>query len=605
MVSQPRSNGHGKPVSPNYPHLVATLGDVTTVVDLDGRYLYCSAASWLAFGWEPDELVGSCEDDFVHPDDAVALLGGRSERALFGPVTTSYRFRCRDGSYRWVEATSRRCLTLGPDLVVSTVRDITERQRATAALELRATTDPLTGVANRTVLMDRLHQGLRRLGRSPGGVLAVLYLDLDRFKVINDSLGHHIGDDVLLKMAERLTHHLRPADTLARLGGDEFVLVAEGVTDEAAAVSLANRIIEDGRRPFALDGDEFSCTMSIGVACTADSQRNAGELLAEADLALYRAKDLGRDRVAMFDEELRTTAVDRLVTERMLRHALHDGRVVVEYQPMVDITSGHPVGAEALVRIRDLEHGLRLPASFLGVAEETGLLVAIDEVVLADAVKQASAWRARLGAEFAGVAINVTARHLADSEFRQAVFDQLKAHGVPPGDLFIEVTEQVLMEASNSAMTGLRALRDLGVKVGLDDFGTRYSSLAYLRQFPLDFVKIDKSFIDDLVTDPKVRAIVGAIIVLSHALDLTVVAEGVEFASQRQVLIDLGCDRAQGFFYAASGAPEEIDDLVLPRPSSPIGSPRRDQVWEGRTVDLAKARRACVVERRHANYGRR
>ena len=209
-------------------------------------------------------------------------------------------------------------------MVVNTVRDITERQKHTAALELRATTDPLTGVANRTVLMDRLHQGLRRLGRSPGGVLAVLYLDLDRFKVINDSLGHQIGDDVLLKIAERLTHHLRPADTLARLGGDEFVLVAEGVTDEAAAITLANRIIEDGRKPFKVDGEEFSCTMSIGVACTGDGQRNAAELLSEADLALYRAKDQGRDRVAMFDEELRTTAVDRLVTERMVRHALDE-----------------------------------------------------------------------------------------------------------------------------------------------------------------------------------------------------------------------------------------------------------------------------------------
>jgi EAL domain-containing protein (putative c-di-GMP-specific phosphodiesterase class I) len=255
----------------------------------------------------------------------------------------------------------------------------------------------------------------------------------------------------------------------------------------------------------------------------------------------------------------------------MLRHALHDGRVVVEYQPVVDITSSHPVGAEALVRIRDLEHRLRLPASFLDVAEATGLLVAIDEVVLADAVKQASTWGLRLGPDFAGVSINVTARHLANSEFRQAVFDHLETHDVPPSHLLIEVTEQVLLEASSSAMTGLRALRDLGFKIGLDDFGTRYSSLSYLRQFPLDFVKIDKSFVDDLVTDAKVRAIIGAIIVLSHALDLTVVAEGVELASQRQILIDLGCDRAQGFFYAASGAPGKIDDLVYRRlPDQPL-----------------------------------
>jgi EAL domain-containing protein (putative c-di-GMP-specific phosphodiesterase class I) len=260
---------------------------------------------------------------------------------------------------------------------------------------------------------------------------------------------------------------------------------------------------------------------------------------------------------------------DRLVTERMLRRALDEGRIVVEYQPMVDIKSGYPLGAEALVRIREANESLRLPASFLGVAEETGLLISIDEVVLADALKQARAWRARLGTKFGGVAVNVTARHLADSGFRQAVVDQLKTHGVPSSDLQLEVTEQVLMEASNSAMTGLRSLRALGVKVGLDDFGMGYSSLAYLRQFPLDFVKIDKSFIDGLVIDPKDRAIVAAIIVLAHALDLTVVAEGVELRSQRQVLIDLGCDRAQGFLYAPSGSPERVENLVVAgRPSA-------------------------------------
>jgi diguanylate cyclase (GGDEF)-like protein/PAS domain S-box-containing protein len=556
----------------DYPDLVATSGDLSTVVDLAGRYLYCSAASEDIFGWRPDELTGMCEDDLVHPDDGTTLRASRSARALVKPVTVSYRFRCKDGSYRWVEATSRRAAIGEAELVVNTVRDISERQKQTAALEQRATTDPLTGVANRTVLMDRLHQGIRRLGRNPG-MLAVLYLDLDHFKVINDSLGHRIGDDVLLKIAERLTHHLRPADTLARLGGDEFVLVAEGVTNEAAAITLANRIIEDGRKPFRLDGDEFSCTMSIGVACTADGQRSGVELLSEADLALYRAKDKGRDRVAVFDEELRTTAVERMVTERMLRRALDEDRIVVEYQPMVDIRSGYPLGAEALVRIREGGEGLRLPDSFIGVAEETGLLIPIDEVVLADAVKQAGGWRARMGDRFGGVAVNVTARHLADVDFRQAVVDHLKANRVPPSDLQVEVTEQVLMEASNSAMTGLRSLRALGVKIGLDDFGMGYSSLAYLRQFPLDFVKIDKSFIDGLVTDQRDRAVVSAIIVVAHALDLTVVAEGVEQASQREVLIDLGCDRAQGFFYAASGAPENVDSLVLPQPDIQLSQP--------------------------------
>lgn len=566
MESRAEIDERSEPKARYYSHLIAESGDLTTVVDRNGYFLYCSAALQSAFGWGPDELQGEREDDFAHPDDSLTLISRRSE-CTSALTNTSYRFRCRDGSYRWVEATSRRVTADGADVVVSTIRDITERQQRAAMLELRASTDPLTGVANRTVLMDRLQQGLRRLGRNPGHLLVVLYLDLDRFKVINDSLGHHIGDDVLLQIAERLTSHLRPADTLARLGGDEFVLVAEGVSNRAAAVALANRIIDDGRRPFRVDGEDFSCTMSIGVASTSDYQHNAEALLSEADLALYRAKDRGRDQVAVFDKELRTTAVARLATERMLRRALVEKRIVIEYQPIVDLKVGYPMGAEALVRIRDLRQRLMPPSSFLEVAEETGLLIRIDEVVLADALKRAAAWRAGLGTNFAGVAINVTARHLADSEFRRAIFDQLVANNVPPGDLQIEVTEQVLMEASNSALTGLRALRELGVAVGLDDFGTQYSSLAYLRQFPLDFVKIDKSFVDDLVTDAKVRAIVGAIIVLSHALDLTVVAEGVELPSQSQVLIDLGCDRAQGFLYARSGPPEAVDDLVSAWPS--------------------------------------
>ena len=272
--------------------------------------------------------------------------------------------------------------------------------------------------------MDRLRQGLRRMERG-NGVLAVLYVDLDRFKVVNDSLGHRMGDAILLKMAERLMHHIRPADTLARLGGDEFVIVAENMVDEHAAKELAKRIIEAGREPFRVGMEEFVCTLSVGVASTADSQRAAEDLLREADLALYRAKDRGRDRAEVFDEELQTKAVGRLVIERMLRRALDEGGLVVEYQPIIDLCTGALVGSEALVRMRDPNtSGLLQPESFLDVAEETGLLIAMDERVLADAIKQVSGWRIRLaGTQFAEVAINVTARHLADVGFQRSVVE--------------------------------------------------------------------------------------------------------------------------------------------------------------------------------------
>ena len=549
-------------VTIDYQSIVADSADLTIVTGLDGDYRYVSAACHRFFGWDPSDLTGRSEDEFVHPDDAAALRARRADRGGPDSVSTSYRFLCRDDSYRWVETTSRRVIADGSPVLVSTVRDITERQKRTAALEHQAATDPLTGLANRVVLMDRMRQGLRRLGRTPE-VLAVLYLDLDRFKVLNDSVGHRVGDAVLLKMAERLTNHLHAADTLARLGGDEFVIVAEGVVDETAALGLATRIIEAGREPFVVGDEAFECTVSVGIACTADSERAAEELLYEADLALWRAKGRGRDRAEIFDEELRTQAVGRLGTERMLRRAIDDGRIVIEYQPIIDLRSARAVGAEALVRIRDTDDTLHLPSSFLEVAEETGILITLDDLVLADAVSQAARWRARLTeAEFAGVAINVTARHLADAGFCQTVIERLDTSGIPHHDLHIEVTERVLMEASNSAMTGLRGLRDAGVQIGLDGFGTGYSSLAYLREFPLDFVKIHRSFIDVLERDQREQAVVEAIIVLAHTLSLTVVAVGVETETQRRILEDLECDRIQGFLVASAGAPGEIDRLA-------------------------------------------
>lgn len=546
----------------DYQALVASSADVNVVATAEGVYRYVSPGCRYLFGWERSELEGRIEDDFVHPDDINLIQAARVELREPEFVTTTCRILCRDGSYRWTEITSRLVSVNGSSLVVSSMRDITARQHHEAVLELQARTDPLTGVANRTVLMDRLHQGLRRMGRARGG-LALIYLDLDRFKVINDSLGHRIGDQLLMDVARRLMRYLRPSDTLARLGGDEFVIVAEAMSSEQSAIELANRIIDAGHETFQVGDEEFQCTLSAGIAWTADAERDAEELLREADLALYRAKDRGRDRAEVFDEDLRTTAASRLVTERMLRRAMDEKRVVVEYQPIMDLRSSRLVGVEALVRIRDPEVGLVLPASFLDVAEETGLLIEIDDLVLTDAVKQARAWHTRFaGTEFSEVAINITARHLADAQFAQAVVDRLDAAGIPHHNLQIELTERTLIEASNSAMASLRALRNAALQVGLDDFGTGYSSLAYLRQFPLDFVKIDRHFIQDLDRHPDEKAIVAAIIGLCHALELIVIAEGVETRSQLRILKDLECDRAQGFLFAPSSRPDMISNLI-------------------------------------------
>jgi diguanylate cyclase (GGDEF)-like protein len=412
--------------------------------------------------------------------------------------------------------------------------------------------------------MDRLQHALRRLDRREG-IIAVLFLDLDRFKLINDSVGHLVGDAVLLQMAERLRAFLRPEDTLARLGGDEFAIVVEDMTKAEEAVALGARIIEAGRAPFVVGDEQFVCTTSVGIAVTKEAQRSAEGLLQEADLALYRAKDKGRDRAEVFDEDLRTRAVGRLGTERMLRRAIDEDRLRVEFQPIIDLRTMTTVGAEALVRVWDADEAALITAeSFIDVAEETGLLASMDDWVLAQVIEQATAWRDRfVETGFADVAINITARHLADAGFARSVIDDLAAHGLPSGALQIEVTERVLLEASNSAMSGLKVLRDAGVKVGLDDFGTGYSSLSYLRLFPLDFVKIDRSFIQEMSRSVTAPAIVASIIDLSHALGMGVVAEGVETQSQLAQLVALGCDRAQGFLFATAGPPEVIERRVL------------------------------------------
>jgi diguanylate cyclase (GGDEF)-like protein/PAS domain S-box-containing protein len=559
-----RQEGAAPPGDIDYPGVLSAVGGILmTVADSDGVLEFVSPACERMLGWGPAELVGTRADLLLHPDDVLDVGAAHARQVGDMSISIDCRMRTSNGEYLWVEIISSCVDWGGSAREVSIVHDITDRRQQVADLESRASTDALTGVVNRSVLVDRLGLALRRLGRSKG-VVAVLYLDLDHLKVVNDSLGHRVGDDILLNMAQRLTQHLRSGDTLARLGGDEFVIVAEDMADENAAIGMANRVINAGREPFQVGDHEFECTLSIGIACTADSQRSVHDLLCESDMALHRAKDRGRNRAELFDEELRTKAVGRLITERMLHSAIAEDRVVVEYQPVVDLCSNAVVSAEALMRIRDSRGELRLPNTFLEVAEETDLLITLDARVLADAVTQAAGWVSRLApSAFAGVAVNITARHLADAAFPRTVIAMLDAANLPRNWLQVEVTERVLMEASNSAMSGLRALRAAGIQVGLDDFGTGYSSFAYLRRFPLDYVKLDKLFIDDLELDPKEWSIASAIITLCHALGLTVIAEGVETTRQAEILSSLGCDRAQGYLYHRSTTPAGIDAIVL------------------------------------------
>ena len=542
--------------------------DVTILSSPDGTYADVSEACRRVLGWDPGQLVGRRPDEFVHPDDIELEREGRA-RAMgtADAVVTRCRLRCADGGYLWTESAIRAVPDPGPGeemMLVATVRDITDRKTAETKLERQALTDPLTGIANRTVFMDRLGQALRRLERAPR-VVAVIYFDLDRFKVVNDSLGHRIGDELLVKVAERTLRSLRPSDTLARLGGDEFVVLAEGLDAHPEAVLLAERICAAMEEPFDLHGESFVCTVSAGVATTTKADHAPEMLLQEADLALYRAKDGGRNRVAVFDEELRSTAVGRLGTEQMLRLALAGDRLVVHFQPIFDLAGGGVMGAEALVRVR-VGKDLVTAESFIAVAEETGMVASIDAHVLARASDQMVSWRREFGPEaIAQVSVNVSARQLADTRFVDAVEEALVRASLPGIALSLEMNERVLVDATSSAMTSLRAIRSLGVGIGLDDFGTGFSSLAQLRQLPLDFVKIDRSFVHELGRSTQDAAVVAGVIDLCHALGLSVVAEGVETAHQHRILTELGCDRAQGFLFGHAADPKAFSKLIAQR----------------------------------------
>jgi diguanylate cyclase (GGDEF)-like protein len=438
------------------------------------------------------------------------------------------------------------------------MREIGQLKEAQATIERLALTDALTGLANRTLLTDRLNQGLRGLKRSHG-FIGVLMLDLDHFKVINDTLGHQVGDAVLVEAARRLQHLARPDDTVARFGGDEFVLLVQGLADPADLSNFADRVVTGLRVPYRIGKEEVVSTVSVGVAVTAQPDSVTTDLLREADMAMYRAKDRGRNRHEVFGATLQVRAVERLGTERVLRRALADGRLVVEYQPIIELASGCTVEAEALLRIDDVEHGRLGPDNFLGVAAETGLLPIMDEWVRRSAMGDLLRWRhAESTPRVERVAVNLTARELAGPDFTTRLAVALDRAGLNGSDLSIEVTEHVLMQTSHSAVASLSELRALGVHIGLDDFGKGFSALSYLQDFPLDFLKIDRSFVARMADDERSSSIVASIIGLAHALGLSVVAEGVETEEQLVQLRSHGCDRGQGWLFAPPASAGEF-----------------------------------------------
>ena len=438
-----------------------------------------------------------------------------------------------------------------------------ERDREEQATRHAALHDPLTDLPNRTLALDRLAHALARRRRE-GIDVAVLALDLDRFKMINDSFGHAAGDEVLLALAPRLTAAVRPTDTIARLGGDEFVVICPAIDAAREVTEVAERLAAAINRPLVLYSGEHFFTVSTGITLAATQRDTPGSLLRDADAAMYRAKERGRGRYELFDEAMRTQVMSRMRTEIELRRALDKGELKVWYQPVIDLATGRSLSTEALVRWKHARRGLISPLEFIPIAEEIGLIAELGLYVLEEACRQTAAWQQQFDTAL-GVWVNVSGRQVTNALFPAQASNIAERSGLRPGTLALEITESVLMEEADSPATILGTMQEYGLSLALDDFGTGYSSLSRLKLFPLDVLKIDRSFVAGVDSNTDDRAIVKATIDMAHALGMTVVAEGVETSEQEAYLRVFGCDRVQGYLYARPQPAHAITDVLALR----------------------------------------
>jgi diguanylate cyclase (GGDEF)-like protein/PAS domain S-box-containing protein len=531
--------------------LVHHSSDLITVVAGDGTIRYQSPSAERMLGRRAADLVGTALADLVHPDDRHHVTAALA-KLLEAPTATA-ELECRlqhgDGSWRHAESI---CTNLSDDPrvggLVLNIRDVTERTALQQQLTHQAFHDPLTGLANRALFSDRVDHALARGGRT-GPAAAVVFLDLDDFKTINDTLGHEAGNDLLIAVADRLQGIVRPADTAARLGGDEFAILLEDVPGEQQALAIAERVTHALREPLRAGDHEVLVRASLGVAVAEPEHRQADELLRNADMAMYLAKANGKGRCERYQPSLHRTLVERFELLGDLRQALERGQFVVHYQPIVALTTEEIIGLEALVRWVHPHRGIIPPSAFIPLAEETGLIIPIGRWVLERACQQTRQWQEAAGRGLS-ISVNLSARQFQDPGLVPDVARTLRHADLDPNSLVLEITESLLMHDTEATIAKLDELKRLGVRLAIDDFGTGYSSLSYLRRFPVDILKVDKSFIDAVADNIEDSALAKAIIELGQTLRLQTVAEGVEASEQASQLRTLHCELGQGYYFA-------------------------------------------------------
>jgi diguanylate cyclase (GGDEF)-like protein/PAS domain S-box-containing protein len=570
--------------------LVQNSSDVILIADSDTTVRYASPSAHQVLGLEVSQLVGRRFIEQVHPEDAplAQRFFVAVQEAVGGePVVEEWRLARPDGTSLWTENTGTNLVNehTVAGLVVN-ARDISERRTLQARLTHQAFHDELTRLANRALFLNRVAHAVARAprGKHPA---AVLFLDLDDFKKVNDSLGHAVGDELLVAAAARLTTCVRPGDTIARLGGDEFAVLLEDVDSMADVVAVAERISAALRAPFRASGRDVFIGVSIGIASVVMGE-SPDEVLRNADLAMYFAKSRRKGHYAIYAREMHEQVMERLELEADLRKGVGRDDFRVEYQPIVNLVSGEVYGAEALVRWHHPTLGVIAPGRFVELAEETGLIIPIGRTVLREACERARDWRARYrGRRPMQMSVNLSGRHFQDASLVDDVRDALHDSGLEPWALTLEITESVLMHRSDTTLEKLRALKALGLNLAIDDFGTGYSSLGYLQQFPIDVLKIDRTFVDAVGNEDEDPVLARAIIALGRTLRIETVAEGIERAEQRDGLRALGCTLGQGFLFARPMTAADFATTVLERTHEPVAA-------EVLAADRAAMRRRAV-----------